>query len=1040
MTQKNGQGTIWDASLSEEERLDWLIKELTLDEKLNMLSSGSKGVERLGIPDCWLGGEAAHGVEARNDQFGGRGTPTITTSFPQPIGMSASWDQEAIRAAGEVVGREARIIHDNYPWGGISRWAPTVDLLRDPRWGRNEEAYGEDPVQVGTMAAAYVKGIQAKDGGHLQCASTLKHFYANNTEIGRGWKNASISPRNKFELYLEPFRRCIEDGKVEGVMTAYNRINGVLGLFNEDVKYLLKNEFGLSHAVSDGGAMELAASFSHATAMNSETVARSIKAGVDALSGRPDSVYEAAVEALELGLLTEADVDEAIKNSYRTRIRLGIFDEAQDKKDLSELCNEEARTICKNLTDKSLVLLKNDGTLPLKEETLKGVALIGPVGDKWYQDWYGGLSPEHVTLLDGLNQNAKDAGLGSIPFVDGCDRVRLKCGEQYLAEDADGTYHLSDEPDVFVLEDWGEESYTLRNEKTGKYMLTNLAEDPIEGATGDDEDVAGKRDIVTPARLTGKVCAGKDQIFSWFDLEVFRMNKLPRAKEGEEKLLLKDRFGNPLFADGEGKIVTAVNSHGVLTPLHFTLETVINGIEEAVAAASKAGTVILALGHHPMVNAKEEVDRATIAFNPYQQKLFDEIIKVNGSVCVALMSDYPFAICEIQEKARAILMSSTGSQCMGQSLADALLGKVSPAGRLTQTWYASDADLPDIDDYDIIGKGRTYQYFSGRTLYPFGFGKTYASFQYDDLQVSVIGEAKKEPKDQSDAKLQKWFGQPKDVYAKLRDDERVLQVEFSVTNTGVYASDEVVQIYASTRTGQSKKPKKRLIGFDRVREIAPGETRLVKLLIPIRELAFYDVVREALVVEEGNYEITAAPSSEDPGATTTIRVEGEKPLLRELSKRTKADHYDEAWNHQIVEGTYGHSALMAEGPNAYEPKMDGRFSASYVNCIIPENAQFLRIHGIAHEESSVKLFVDGVAVGEITLNTRDYNKYASPARNHMPRAQEDELKRKQSFPLLWADVHVPLDFAKLEGVSWESGHELRVEVRGPFKYDWFQLK
>ncbi|MBP5281318.1 MAG: beta-glucosidase, partial [Lachnospiraceae bacterium] len=442
MEKREQRGPLWDETLSIEEKLDWLVGELTLDEKLHMLSSGSRGVERLGIPDCYLGGEAAHGVEARNDQ-NGIGTPDITTSFPQPIGMSSSWDCEAIRAAGEIVGKEARTVYERHPRGGISRWAPTVDLLRDPRWGRNEEAYGEDPVQVGAMAAAYVRGIQGEDPEHLTCASTLKHFYANNTEIGRGWKNASLSPRNKYEYYLEPFRRCIEDGKVEGVMTAYNRINGVVGLFNEEVKYLLKEEFGLGHAVSDGGAMELSASFCHATAMDAETVARSIKAGVDALSGWPDAVYAGALEACELGLLTEEDVDQAIKNVYRTKIKLGLFDDKRREESV-ELCSPQAHKVCKDLSDRSLVLLKNDGILPLGEDALKNGVLIGPVGDKWYMDWYGGAAPEHVSILDGLKDH-------EIPYRDGCDRIVLKYGEKYLASDAEGNYRLSDEAEVFVL-------------------------------------------------------------------------------------------------------------------------------------------------------------------------------------------------------------------------------------------------------------------------------------------------------------------------------------------------------------------------------------------------------------------------------------------------------------------------------------------------------------------------------------------------------------------------------------------------------------
>jgi len=1023
MEGSNKKGTIWDVRLDEEARLDWLIGELTLDEKLQLLSSGSGGVERLGIPGCRLGGEAAHGVEARNDQFNGSGTPDITTSFPQPIGMSSSWDRDAIRAAGEIVGREARIVYNRHPWGGISRWAPTVDLLRDPRWGRNEEAYGEDPVQVGAMASAYVQGIQKEVDGRMQCASTLKHFYANNTEIGRGWKNVSMSPRNKFEYYLEPFRRCIEDGRVEGVMTAYNRINGVQGLFNEDVKNLLKDEFGLSHAVSDGGAMELSASFSHATAMDAETVARSIKAGVDALSGRPDGVHAAALEAYELGLLTEEDVDKAIRNVYKTKIRLGLFDENAKEENLGETCSEEARAVCKKLTDQSVVLLKNDGMLPLQEELLDDGVLIGPVGDKWYMDWYGGEAPEHVSLLDGLNHLARQYGQKEVRYLDGCDRVSLRCGEKYLAADSEGRYRLSESPETFVLEDWGEESYTFRNEATGKYMITNLADDVIEGADADETTGA-------LPRIAGKVCVGKEQIFSWFDLEVFRIRK-----GQEEKVILQDRFGKQLFADREGFIVSAGQAHKGLTPISFTMQIVKNGLEEAKEAATKAGTVILALGHNPMVNAKEEIDRATLAFPPYQQRLFDEIVRINPNALVVLMSNYPFAMKEIQEKAKAILWSATGSQCMGQSLADALLGKFSPAGRLTQTWYGSDEDLPDIDDYDVIGRGRTYQYFEGKALYPFGHGLTYGDFQYGELKASVLHENHSSREE----KGHKVFGQPNGVYDCIRKDDRVIKLELTVTNAGERASDEVVQVYAKAPKGSVKRAHKQLIGFERVKDVAAGETRLVTLLIPIREFAFYDVVSERLIVEAGEYEITAAPSSQAPGASAVIRLEGEARGLRDLSKKVKADHYDEERGSQIVEGLYGYSALMAAGPSVYEPCENGSFSASYGNCKFAEDAKTLRIHGIARENAKIKVFVDDVEVGGLTLNTRDYEKYPSPARNHMPRAEADERARKLSFPLLWADVRIPLKMSGLKECSPECGHVIKLEVSGPFRYDWFMM-
>ena len=240
--QVNKNTPFWDASLTDQERIDWLLKEMTVEEKLGYLASSSPDLPRLGIPGVSVGGEAAHGVEGRNDQ-NGLGKPDVTTSFPQPIGMSASWDPELIRQAGEITGTEARVVWHRHEGHGLSRWAPTVDLERDPRWGRNEEGYGEDPVLTGKMAGAYIRGMQGDDPKYLRCAATLKHFYGNNTEVGRGWKNSSIDPRNKYELYLEPFRRCIEDGGAEGIMTAYNKINGTIGILNPEVTDILKKQY-----------------------------------------------------------------------------------------------------------------------------------------------------------------------------------------------------------------------------------------------------------------------------------------------------------------------------------------------------------------------------------------------------------------------------------------------------------------------------------------------------------------------------------------------------------------------------------------------------------------------------------------------------------------------------------------------------------------------------------------------------------------------------------------------------------------------------
>lgn len=401
--QVNKNTPFWDASLTDQERIDWLLKEMTVEEKLGYLASSSPDLPRLGIPGVSVGGEAAHGVEGRNDQ-NGLGKPDVTTSFPQPIGMSASWDPELIRQAGEVTGTEARVVWHRHEGHGLSRWAPTVDLERDPRWGRNEEGYGEDPVLTGKMAGAYIRGMQGDDPKYLRCAATLKHFYGNNTEVGRGWKNSSIDPRNKYELYLEPFRRCIEDGGAEGIMTAYNKINGTIGILNPEVTDILKKQYGLRHVVSDGGAMGLVVNLHHYFGQHAETIATALKAGVDAMSDDPRMVEQAAREAYELGILKEEDMDRSIRCMMETKLHLGVYDRENlnpyDRVTEDDIDSPKAREICKELSRESIVLLKNEnGALPL-DKALKAedIAIVGPLGDAWYQDWYGGTAPYRTTF------------------------------------------------------------------------------------------------------------------------------------------------------------------------------------------------------------------------------------------------------------------------------------------------------------------------------------------------------------------------------------------------------------------------------------------------------------------------------------------------------------------------------------------------------------------------------------------------------------------------------------------------------------------
>jgi beta-glucosidase len=390
--------------------------------------------------------------------------------------MSASWDPALIREAGRITGTEARVIWHERPDRGLSRWAPTVDIERDPRWGRTEEAYGEDPFLTGAMASAYVRGMQGDDPEHLRCACTLKHFYANNVEEGRGWKSSTVDPRNREELYLEPFRRVIEDGGAAGVMAAYNSVNGTVGMLNHEIQDILKDQYGLPHAVSDGGALGLVCDSHHTFGTYAEAIAASLKAGVDAMSDAEDEVYAAAAEAWQLGLITEEDLDLALRNSYRVRLRLGVYDRERvnpyDDVRPEDRCSDEGRRICRKLSEESLVLLRNrDALLPLDPDTAKTV-LVGPCADTWYQDWYGGRAPYRRTLRQGMEEV-----LGHpVEVCDGLDRVTFEGGGKCFAVDESGRLSPTDgAADVFIKQDWGEGSFTFRSVRTGKYLNLRMA-------------------------------------------------------------------------------------------------------------------------------------------------------------------------------------------------------------------------------------------------------------------------------------------------------------------------------------------------------------------------------------------------------------------------------------------------------------------------------------------------------------------------------------------------------------------------------------
>lgn len=867
---------LWNSALPLEERLEYLVKELTLEEKFKMLGTGCPAIERLGIQPSHVGGEAAHGVQARHDQSFDKGRPDYTTSFSQPAGMAASWDMALMKRAGEAVSTEARGLFNKRGGGSLSFWAPTVDMERDPRWGRTEEAYGEDPHLAGKMASAYIQGMKGEDSFYIRAACTLKHFYANNVEENRTKTSSSIDPRNMYEYYLEPFRIAVEEGGAEAVMTAYNAVNGVPAMCNRQVKEIVRKEWGLAgHVVCDGGAVALVVTDHGYFDEDAKTIAAGLKAGIDCFTDKEELVEEGARTAYGRGWITEEDLDAAIRHSFGTRIRLGFFDGeercAYHRIPFEKVNDRKHQELARRMAAESVVLLKNDGgMLPLAPEGGKKAAVIGPHADNWYMDWYGGIPPYAVTPFAAMKEWGEKNGT-EVCCHNGCDHVLLCREGRYAMLTKEGALTFTPEncgeeearglAEPFEVTDWGDCRYTFRALSNGKLLAV-------------DDD--------------GTVRAKSREAFGWFVKECFHMYPLWLSDREERLEGIREGGTFELLAWNENPVVVNIDKTAVICydekvkhGLQLQVELVRDGMAEAVAMAGEADVVIAAVGSHPMIHAKEEVDRKDIRLNARQHLLVRNVYAANSHTVMALVTNYPYNIEWEQENLPAIVTMSTGSMELGHGMVDVLTGEASVAGRLPMTWYVSADDLPDMEDYDIIGHPRTYQYYGGRVQYPFGYGLTYSAFSYDDLQVCVDEE------------------------------KEILEASLRLTNTGSVTSDEVVQVYVAKEGSKVKRALKQLKAFTRENEIGAGESRKLFFRIPLAELRYYDVVEERMLLEGGTYKIMAGASSADIRQSRSIHICGGERGKRSLFKPVRADHYDTNRNAECYLGCDGYTGVRA---------------------------------------------------------------------------------------------------------------------------------
>ncbi|MGV9451322.1 glycoside hydrolase family 3 C-terminal domain-containing protein [Streptomyces sp. NPDC003635] len=802
-----------DPRLPVAKRVDDLLARLTLDEKTAFLHQFAPAVERLGMAAFRTGQEALHGVAWMGP----------ATVFPQAVGLGATWNPELVRRIGEAVSRETRAMRARDERVGLNVWSPTVNLLRHPLWGRGEEGYSEDPKLTSAIATAYTWGLRGDHPRYWRTAPVLKHWLAHNNETNRDTSSSSVRPRVLHEYDLRAFRETVEAGAVAGVMPAYNLVNGrpnhVSPYLREQLRTWTEEDLLVC---SDAGAPSNLVDSEHYFDTHEEATAAALRAGVDSFTDHgtdSSKIVGRARRAYEQGLLTKADIDTAVRRQLSVRFRLGEFDSgAYDEPGAFD--TPEHRALAQEAAEQAVVLLRNDGVLPLAPGSR--IAVVGLLADECKLDWYSGTLLHRSTPLEGLYERF---GAERVEFAEGVDRVLLRtsAGRFLYAPAADAADEVrgaegaldpallagrTDLPPLtaetvgteLALVDWGEGVLTLRA-PDGRYL--SVAED-------------------------GYVRAAADQPGGWVVQETFRLEP-----HGRGHLLRHIGTGRHVSVAADGVKVAEAD------PEVFELVVVERGEEAVARAAAGADVVLVVAGNDPHINGRETEDRTTLALPVHQDRLLRAARATNPRTVLALVSAYPYAV--EPGSLAAVLWTAHGGQAAGTALARILAGDVSPAGRLPQTWYASDADLPDLLDYDVIGGRQTYLYFEGTPLYPFGHGLSYASFSYGDLAARPTPDG--------------------------------VRVAFTVTNTGDRPADEVAQVYTRAVDPSVPRPRRELVAHRRV-TLAPGERVELTFELPLRCFEFWDVAHGRPHVDPGPYDVLAGGSSEDIRLRTTVILDG----------------------------------------------------------------------------------------------------------------------------------------------------------------------
>lgn len=805
--QPSSKGIFENPDATPEARAADIVSRMTLDEKVLQMQNSAPAIPRLGIPayDWW--NEGLHGVARAG----------LATVFPQAIGLAATWDQELMFRIATAISTEARgkyndaIAHGNHGrYFGLTFWSPNINIFRDPRWGRGQETYGEDPYLTSRFGVAFVKGMQGDDPHYFKVIATAKHFAVHSgPEPSRHEFNVDVDPNDLRDTYLPAFQALVDEGKAYSVMCAYNSVDGVPACANTMLlsDHLRKDWAFQGYVVSDCGAIgDIFKGHKYKPTMAAAS-ASAVLAGTDLACGNE---YRSLTEAVKQGIIPESAIDNSLIRLFVARIRLGMFDPPErvpfSKLTMADVDTAAHRELALDAARESIVLLKNEGhALPLAS-SLKRIAVLGPTADDpdVLLGNYNGIPSRLITPLEGITKQL--AGKASVEFALGStytpgwtalvpasvlmtgtnehglqaeyfDNANL-AGNPVVTRIDEHGYFVWDMHDPAVTPKLARDNFSIR--WTGSLRVSQSGEYALGFTRLRCADCKGTDSAAL--YIEGKPVVQDDRHVSWQPRSGTSTVRLEANRSYKVRLEYKQKGG------AAGIEFVWIPPAGAL--LKEAEETIRHADVAVVCVGLNSGLE----GEESKVNIPgfEGGDRTDIGLPAPQRKLLDVAFASGKPVIVVLLNGSALAVASAKQKASAILEAWYPGQDGGTAIAETLVGENNPSGRLPVTFYESVGQLPPFTDYSM--RGRTYRYFTGTPLYPFGYGLSYSEFQYSDL--SVKGN----------------------------------RVTARVKNVSARDGDEVAQLY-TTPANSNDGLIGQLRGFERV-HLKAGETRTLNFVLP----------------------------------------------------------------------------------------------------------------------------------------------------------------------------------------------------------------